>query len=447
MLKRVLLLLCSLHLPSTWAATYTLCYPDKKIVFDPSEKMSNGKTVAIWHLLFMPIISSNARELGVLSNYEFSPDGKTLHGRINKNIKWNDGSSVTSCEFIQSLNRAFKGRPFGEKIQLKKRPTEYLSCKPSHKTDPTFEVTLEGGLENMTAIIKEALSSGAKLNRVWMYKQAKGSFSIVSKHPFLFREKKLEIIVNKTPILVSEEHCNSPDLTLYPEFLKIPLTNYVAVASPTKQIIFADFNTNTTNIKERKTLTELIWNAFSEADPKYGIDVKKTFFSKMPPKLEEKHLWSTQVKPMNDNLFKNILIHYTIPAHKKIIAQYFSKNGIPVKFTDQVTRENEITLRLNTASFKAGNIDIFQDTLSWPMTKNFLKNAKKTHSLLKKISSSSAFSSPLQKHLIETFSDVAKTEWAIVPIARRSAYAYTRKNIPITMTWNNSGEITLKTKK
>src|SRR5690348_2953069 len=92
------LLFIYLEQSSAVAKEITLCTKADKINFYPFREFTDYIDLQYLLLLSSSYISTDPQEIGILTKWDFSPDGHTLYAFVNENAKWQDGQKISPRE-------------------------------------------------------------------------------------------------------------------------------------------------------------------------------------------------------------------------------------------------------------------------------------------------------------------------------------------------------------
>lgn len=425
-MRLVLTFIASLLMtPTAQAASLRYCVPVNKIDYNPFREIVDGKDLAYLTLL-RSYISTDPSEPGLLSATEFSPDGKIFTGRLSQGLRWPDGKAVTPQEAANGITRALPLRPIGKRVKVLN--AEMIDAS-------TFMISFSSDVENLTGILREALSTNSRHNRFWPMKEGAKGPQVIGKFPQsganTFKVGAHEVA------LVNESGCKSSEMSIFPEAIQEPLSGYSVDKSPSISALFILFNTNRLNLKERQAVFAIARKAFAKDNTALGIVPVDSFFSMGEPGHQASVNWAA-VARSDAKLKRKIVLAYEHPFFKNLFKDY--KEVELVNRTDFGQADGH----LMASGLQDGRHVILQDFLKWAGVEALLRKAPETVAHLKDIAQRSASTIPPDNKVLANFEKVAMTEASFAPLGRKSPLAYTKKGSPVVLGFNSKGEITFK---
>lgn len=406
-----------------FAAEYTYCVPVKKIDYNPFREIKDGKELAYLTLL-RSYISTDKSEPGLLSGFEFSPDGKTFTGRMASGLRWSDGSIVNVKDLAEGITKTLPFRSLGERVKV---------AKLVIVDDSTFQINFATEIQNLTGVLREALSTNSRHNRFWPIKHTAEGVLVLGKFP-QFQGNGFSVNGHKVGI-EGEEKCKSASMSIFFDSLPGKISDYQIRKSPTASAIFLQTNTKSLNLKERKILISLVRDAFAKAPLEFGVTPIDSFFLVGEPGYKPTQNWKT-LSSKKDKGTKDLVLGYEHPIFASIL-----KNTDGIRLVQLPTAE-KIDGQLLASGIQDGRLVILQDILKWNNVNNMIEKAPRSHSSLLKIAELSASTIPPDNRVLSEFEEIAKDEAALAPVARRHPLAYSKLSMPIILDFNTKGEVT-----
>lgn len=413
--------------PLTFAASKTVryCVPVQKIDYNPYRRIDDGKELAYITLL-KSYISTDSNEPGILSSYEFSPDGSEFTGRIAQGLKWSDGTELTSQQAADGISKTLKFRMLGERIKVAR--TDIVDAS-------TFKIRFESKIQNLTGVVREALSTNSRHNRFWPVKIVKGKAAPLVLGKFPQKDDNTFDVLGQNVQVVSQAKCEAAELSIFPEALKVKTSDYTIQRSPTASAVTLQVNTAKVGTTERKVLIGVLRSIFANAPETTGITQVESFFLAGEPGFNPKVKWP----PIKEKPSRQFVIGYEHPIFKRIVES--APPGTQIKLVALPSSEI-LDGQILASGMHEGRHVIFQDILKWPRVSEFLTQAPRTKKVLEDISARSASTIPPDNQILGAFETAAMDEAALAPLARRHPIAYSLSSIPIRLSFSSKGEIT-----
>lgn len=435
--------------PDTWNAKY--CVPSKNVDLNPFREITDGKDLA-YLLLLRSYISTDPTEPGILSGFEFSPDGTVFTGRINPAMRWKDGTILSANEAALGIARGLHFRALGQRVQVI-NPDEIATQDWEKKKyvgieiiDPlTFKLKFISKIKNLTGVIREALSTNSRHNRLWPVKLNPlntKSPQVLAKFDQILTNEGLGLTINGKKVLVtSATKCDDPDFSISSDIIDLKSNAFATRKSPISSAVTIQTNTAKLSKLGRMELINFIRAAFSRQPPSSGISPVSSFFEMGENGFDDALNWpnSTSIKNSNNRKFK---IAYELPIFKEILEAAFKNAKLSVELIELPTSELNFDAQVLSSGIQGGRHLILQDILQWPHVQEFMVYAPKTFLSLREIAQRSASTIPLDVKTLQNFEKCALEEQSVAPIARRNPLSFSKSNLPFCLDWTNKGELT-----
>lgn len=428
------------------------CVPVAKIDFNPFREIKDGKELA-YLMLLKSYISTESNEEGLLSQYEFSPDGRVFTGRVSPNAKWSDGKNLTAQEAAFGIAKTLTTRLLGERVRVE--GTEDINQQGWQKKkykgielvdDRTFKLTFKSDIENLTGVVREALSTNSRHNRFWPIKLDGDALEVMFKFPFQRSKESIGMIVEgKTIFFQNKVECLSADMSIFPEVFSLPASNLVKQKSPNPSAITAQPNSSRLSLQERKQIIAWLRTAFSNLSEDTGVQEVDSFFLEGEIGYKKESKWSRSID-FSAIGKKKIVIGYGTPLYKLFLDKAIEKYKLNIELVAYPTTRADVDVQILSSGMISGRHVILQDILNWEHVKEFFAKTPKTKKILMKIAEKSASTLPPDLKNLQEFESIALKEGSLAPIARRFPTGFSKSTLPMCLSWNTQGELTFVAK-
>ena len=423
------------------------CVPVARIELNPFREIRDGKDLA-YLMLLKSYISRDAGQDGLLSKYEFSPDGKTFTAEVSANAFWPDGSRLKSTEAAEGIARGLLFRAIGQRVEVSgarmAKSGDWVSGHIEGVTilSPSmFQLKFASKIDNLTGIVREALSTNSRHNRVWPVKKTNGFDQVIGKHSIKNRLHGPVIQFGTQLILIAaKQDCSTFDFSIYPEASDESKTSFIQTRGPEPQSISLELNTSTLDLSTRSSLIAWVRGAFSYRQSSIEIESAKSFFLRGEAGYVPEFTWTD--KPNLESLRrKKIKIGYLIPALANIVKQAAARDHLSIELLDLTGADKPTDARMQSSGMENGRQVVLQDILETPTALEYLKNAPLTLKSLRDIQLKSASTVPPDATTLKTFESNAMAESSMAPLARRYVVTYSRQQLPFQLIWQDTGEL------
>ncbi|MFL5812710.1 MAG: hypothetical protein ACJ763_03965, partial [Bdellovibrionia bacterium] len=431
--RKKLLKTLVLALAPSLAQAETYCVPVATVDFNNYRKIVDGKELA--YLLFLkPYISTDPNDPGLLEAYSFSPDGRTFTARVNSSARWPDGTPLTSKEAAAGIAKGLTYRTLGQRVSVK---------SVRIKDERTFELVFDSSIENTTGVLREALSTNSRHNRLWPIRLSSTGpvkpVAVIGRFPIRSKDGAYEIEYKNHSVKISNASgCSNADFSIFPGH--VAGQNRRLSLSPAPSEITLLLNSTRLDENQRKELSKILRAAVDHAAPETGIRPTISFFEPGETGHQQKLKWpkGTSLSSLAKTPLK---IGYEIPIFKDVLGPVLKTLGLNAEFVS-LPSEQALDAELLASGIQNGRHVILQDILEWPNVSHFLAQAPLTHSALKNVASHSSSTLPPDEASLRSFENAALQEMAFVPIARKHPVAESKATSDICLTWTSKGELT-----
>lgn len=434
---------------------YSYCIPTEKIDFNPFREIIDGKDLA-YLMLLKSYISTDESEGGILGKYEFSPDGKSFSAQLSKDLKWSDGRSVTAREAAYGIAKALPFRTLGKRVKIAgaEKINQLGWSKQSYENiklidERTFKINFESEIENLTGVLREALSTNSRHNRFWPVRlekdEAQASAEVLFKFPFTKINGLPGIEFEGKKITFSNlKNCSKSNFSIFPEVFQ-SLDGLTKMKSPSASAVIALPNTSRLNLEERKTLIAWLRSSFTELPKVYGVQEVDAFFLSGESGFDKSVKWPTS-SSVTKLKRRKLVIGVEIPIYKKFIEDAAKKYSLKVQLISSPSDRSDVDVYVIASGLIEGRYVFLQDALKWKHINDFLVHAKKTKRSLEIIAEMSASTLPPDLMTLSNFEKNALFEFSMAPIARRYPTAFSEANLGLCLAWTQRGELSFFSK-
>lgn len=414
------------------------CVPVAAFDFNPFREINDGKELA--YLVFMrSFISMVPDEPGILSQYEFSPDGRRFQGRVSESSRWADGSPFTARDAARTIAEGLRHRPIGRRVRV---------TGERMLDERTFELLLESKMENVTGALREALSTNSRQNRLWAARfrfpksgpvAATDPVEVLGRFPFGYKNGRPGFTVGPHFVgLAAQGECWAADYSFYRGVLS-SAAEYEAVSSSRPQAVTFAPNTKRLDLAKRKAVSAWLRDAFRSAPASLGLESVPSFFLPGEPGYDQGVSW-----PVDEAISwqgeEPLKLGIAIPVFRTVVAEAAARQGVRIDFVDFPLGSVDVDGQLLSSAIHDGRQIILQDLLAWGFVEEMMSGAPRTRASLRLIAARSASTIPPDAPILKDFETAARDEYALVPVARRSVLAYTKVGAPLRLEWLPAGE-------
>lgn len=451
----------------------SLCTQATKVDFNPFKEFTEFMDLFYLTLTTTSYISMDPQEVGILSKWDFSPDGKRFYAVVNPEAKWQDGTRVSAADAAYSIAKALTFREIGRKVRVEGtesinqpgwKDRKYSGIKI--KSDSEFELTFDSEIKSLAGTVRDALSTGARHNRIWPARLSKipsqvyeNDFDVVSKFPverrngsyFLRVKGKLVRLVEA----INPQACKDADFSV----VRLDESNkseFYAAVSDSSQGAYMHFNPRFVDLNQRRFIAAAIRNACKQLEDA-EVEVPDSHFKTGEIGWDGKTKWEYS-KPTHNPGLKKITI--ALPSkqagyrYKKVIEDQLSSFGIQVEWklpeyrTPDPAEFRNIDVFIFGGRIASGRQIWIQDLSSSPLyatvSKEFGKSypLTETNQILVSIAEKSSSTVPINHEDLRHFDEVAYRECEIVPITRVRFTYFSRKDVGLKLIPTKSDELT-----
>lgn len=451
----------------------SLCTQTTKVDFNPFREFTEFSDLYYLILTTASYISTDPQEVGILSKWDFSPDGKKFYAVVNPEARWQDGTRVNAMDAAYGIAKGLTFREIGHKVRVEGtqsinqpgwKDRKYSGIKI--KNDYEFELTFESEIKALAGTIRDALSTGARHNRIWPARLSKISglsyendFDVVSKFPIELRDGNYFMRVKNRAIrlvgLLNQQACDDADFMM----LKLDgskKAEFSIARSESAQGAYMHFNPKISDLKQRRFIASAIRNACKNLEDD-EIEVADSHFKNGEIGWDGKIKWDYS-KPSTNPGLKKITISTPFKSagyrYKKAIEAQFASFGIQVEWKNPDYRKphldelREIDVFLFGGRIAFGRQIWIQDLSSsavYTMLNNEygkLYTITDTHKALVAIAEKSSSTVPVNHEDLRHFDEVAYRECEIVPMTRVRFRYFSRKGVGMKLIPTKSDELT-----
>ena len=444
------------------------CLPAQDISTSPFEPLEDPTKLFYLFILTKPYISTDPTEQGVLSKWQFSPDGLHFSGVVSADAKWSNGRNVTAREAALGIAKGMQTKPVGGTIKVKgfellsKEGWETASVPGVIiKSNNEFELILQSQVKNPGGVLREALSTSSRANRMWpvrlektgLQKQDSIVSDFVSKFPLKTLSKKVAVIgVDGTDISLVAGPCDKGDFYGY-GIPDQPYTHYTSSHSSGEQTILAVFNQNKLQFKDssqRKKaaewLREIFRNQMSD-----GIRTSSAHFLDGEPGFQKIEPWGYDSNRLPGVSTLNMMLGTPWPHNAPIrmrISEKAATDKIALSWQAWDGKEApDFDIKIAGSRIQKGRQTWSQDILDDDYYAQTLKAYPRTYRALEKARSLSAATIPVDNETLQELEKATQEEISVVPVARYVVNVFSKKDSPIELVFTAEDEQTFRRRK
>lgn len=414
------------------------CVPVVAFDFNPFREINDGKELA--YLVFMrSFISTVLEEPGILSQYEFSPDGRRFLGRVSESSRWADGSPLTAREAARTIAEGLRHRPIGRRVRV--IGERVIDAR-------TFELRLESKMENVTGALREALSTNSRQNRLWAAHfrfpktgpvAATNPVEALGRFPFGYKNGRPGFTVGTHFVgLAAQGECAAADYGIFRGALSSGV-EYEAVRSSRPQAVTFEPSTKRLSLEKRKAVAAWLRGAFRSAPASLGLELVPGFFLPGEPGHDPAVSWPAD-EASSWQGEETLTLGIENPVFRTVLAEAAARQGKKIVFVDFPLGNIDVDGQLLSSAIHDGRQIILQDLLTWSFVEEMMSGAPRTRASLRLIAARSASTIPPDAVILKEFEAAARDEYALVPVARRNILAYTKLGAPLRLEWLPAGE-------
>lgn len=447
-------------------STLSYCISLDKVTFFPFRKRESAYENFYHLLLTRSYISTNADEPGILSRWQFSPDGKTFSAEVATTAKWQDGTPVTPKEAAFGIAKGFLFREIGAKIKVR-GADDLLKSDWKTKTIegirfPTagsFQLTFDGDVANISGVVREALSTNARYNRVWPARLDKvaddkgtGYFDLVSKFPVAMDKSGTYVVSahGQKIALRTKSNCSKNDFYVYREFMDEDPAQFTVYRSHSPQSLLAMTNSakpEQRTAAHRQALIKWLRRAYEKASSSDAVEPVDRHF--LPQEIGFKRDFSPTGEK-SGTFPKKLTILSGNPLQPKhplraLVEAQAKADGIKLdwyNFIDKKITPESSDIMIQGARHENGRQVWMQDALQYPPLKYFFSLTPRVTESLASIAKKSSSTVPLDNETLESFERISWREGTMLPVARYWMATYSRQSAPIELVSTPQDEFT-----
>lgn len=442
--------------------TFKYCTHSGKIDLNPFRKIEDPYDLSYLLLLTKSYISEDSSEKGILGKWTFSMNGKVLRAKINEGIVWQDGAKLGAQDAAIGIALGFEFREIGKKVRVRgieKFKIDKLNIGDvegiSIISPDEFELKFESEIDNLTGVIREAISTNSRHNRVWPIRifSKYESFDLIGKHQVHVFNGVYAVFYEKYRVeLLAKNNCDDADF--YPVALPKNYSSndfsHKSSLNPQSLVGFLKKRSkNITNANQRKSVSRLLRFAvadFSKKHPDQIVSVN-SHFEKGEPGYMPDQRWE-QSPPDGNGLPKSLSIGTYLPKTHPVvtaITEMAEKQKVAIYW--EQANSTTADLLLVSSRVSGGRQIWLQDSDSFKMYGAFLENQPLTKKALERIKISSSATLPTKVEDLKQFESAAILEYSVVPVGRINLNFFTKKSLPIEVVTTDFDELKFSRRK
>jgi|GEM_PF-3695951 len=445
-----------------------LCTSAKDINLNPLRKI-NREDFGYLSLLLMPLISTDQERISILEAWSFEKEGTVFVGKVRKDLLWSDGSKVSATDVANSIAPQLNFREIGEKIKIQNftdKPENQSSSKDASGIEITdeqvFKIKLSTSVDNVQGLFREAISSGARGNRIWPIKLSSNELQkiretsypkIISNYPIRIKESKISIEFGRNHwiSITPKPHCRKADFVDSQNLLTEKQIEYSSTSSNSKQALIA-FLPSTKAPKAKSMRSEMagwIRSIISKIAANEEMEIPEAHFIKNEPGNGKSVAWKNSSKQFPRELPDPLKIFiFSKNTQKNIIGKSIEESvrqaNKRIIWLTEPTMIRQAHIALSPTRISDGRQTWFQDISSNKLLVNFLNGHQKTTAALNTIMKKSSSTVPTDNVTLQNLEESVFEEQSIAPIVRFELKLFSRKTSPTELGWTASDEWILR---
>lgn len=436
--------------------TATFCTGVEAIDFNPFEKLSDPRKIPMLSAVLLPYIPKTEGEPAILKSWTFSENGKVFTAKLSQHAKWQDGSKVSAKEAAFGIAKTITFRELGEKVKVV--GTEHINSPGwQDKTyagikildDSSFELRFESDIKNVMGVVREALSSGSRHNKMWPTRLTgkASNAEVVSKAPIHVNQGTLTLSYSEFDVeLLSASSCANADLNHFVKFITDDFSNYTVSESHSKQSMIALTNPEKFSSPDaRWEVANLLRSAMRIVPSPFPVQTVEGLFlsneaghiSTMAWGARETKLASITKSlkfiPGNKNLPDNV--------YGKAIFQASKAAGIAVTWLSPSAKLKDADVFITPTRVEEGRLVWLQDFTTDGSIAESIRLFPKTFEALTQIKKLSAATIPADNETLQSLEKAAWAECSVIPVGRFGVLLFSKKSSPVEVVWSPSDEL------
>jgi len=464
--------------PKNDAGVLRYCVPSATVNLYPYRVFESGYDMAYLTALTRSYISTDPLEPGLLSKWQFSPDGHDLRAEVSPTATWTDGTPLSPREAALGIVKGFQYRPIGDRVHvpgdkaLKGAGWQTANVDGLKIIDAkTFEIHFDSDIKNLSGAIRDAISTNSRQNRVWPARLSLvngggndygDKIDLISKLPLASQEKKLGVAIKvgtEVVAITPKRECTKEgDFYLYSNEIYDHLAGFTVSLNNGEQTVYALINGGNKDLKTkdaRRALASWILQAYAKADKKDAFQPSYAHFHDGEPGSGAGVVnWSDLLLPPSKLALTRInwAANNDLDPHhpvRRLLEEHAKKTGKTASFRRIQTKDQRSNAHflVESSRVEQGRQIWMQDAASSPFYQQFLAAFPATTAALKTIAEKSAATIPVDNVTLRALDKAAAEEVSVIPLGRVRVPLYSRKTSPVEVVFTTADEITFVERK
>ena len=442
-----------------------LCTSAFEINLYPFRKLSR-QDYGYLTLLTPPIIAKSKETRAVLDAWAFSQEGRIFIGKVNPDLKWPNGSPISSRDVAISLAYQLPFREIGEKILIAGVKSD-TGSQPEREIvegikiidNKTFELKLSSTIANLQGVFREALTEGSRGNKFFIVRDADkiraseiNENSFLSRYKIEYKDQNLRLFFGEHEVFIKpKSKCIKPQLADSTQFASLFTESFEVSESHNKQALVALVPQKRflTSKSARAELSKWLRGIFTGVSDTEGIEVSASHFLHNEPGSGTRIIWhSNSIKYPHD--FPKIvrIFSFSLNTRTNIFGKKIEKSvsdaGGKVEWLTRLEDINRAHFALSPVKVTQGRQTWFQEISTDKSIVKYLAGQRRTLEALELITARSSATIPTDNITLQNFETTVFEEQSIVPLSRFNLKLLSGKKSPVILVWSPEDEWVLK---
>lgn len=436
------------------------CLPTDKISASPFEPLNDPTKLFYLFVLTKPYLATDGND-GVISRWQFSPDGLTLRAEVSPSAKWSNGRRVSAREAALGIAKGMLSKSIGSKVKIVGH--EVLARDGWETGSPvgmkilseySFELKFVSQVKNVSGLLREALSVSSRPSRMWPVRLESGEGSkqlkvvddFVSPFPILkLSTDRAEINVHGHRVVLKAGECEGGDFYGY----GVPAGQYSrfhASKSHGEQAILATFNIGRSAFStaaKRALAGSWLRDLFKE-DLGDGLRSVPGHFLVGEPGYRPGVEWGKSEQAPSERRL-TILLGTQWPSNAPVrarIEEGARKAGVALRWKEWTgVIDEDFDVKIAGSRIQKGRALWAQGMLDNLFFGSTVKAFSTTLTAMKKVRTASGATVPVDNEMLQNLDSALVSEQSIIPLGRYVVNVFSKKDIPIQLVFTAEDEL------
>lgn len=436
------------------------CLPTESISASPFEPLNDPTKLFYLFVLTKPYMTTDGNP-GVISRWQFSPDGLTFRAEVSSSAKWSNGRRVSAREAALGIAKGMLSKSIGSKVKIIGHEVlaraGWESANPAGMrilSDDTFELKFESEVKNVSGLLREALSVSSRPSRMWPVrlessgpgKQPKVVDDFVSPFPIVkLSADRAEIKAHGHRVVLKAGECDGGDFYGY----GVPdgqFSRFHASKSHGEQAILATFNPRRSAFStsaKRAQVGSWLRNVFKDEVGDGLHSVPGHFLAGEPgyrPGIE----WSKSEEAPSERRL-TILLGTQWPSNAPVrvrLEEGARKAGVTLRWKDWAgVVDEDFDVKLAGSRIQKGRALWAQGMLDNLFFGSTVKAFTATTTAMARVRAASGATVPVDNEMLQNLDIALVSEQSIIPLGRYVVNVFSKKDLPIQLVFTAEDEL------